>query len=81
VFLTAARSARYGEVRELLDIFGAFQVVGLFISIIGIPAALVVAKSLGTYLNPVNKKCVHSAVSDELERRKAQKEIDNANLK
>jgi uncharacterized membrane protein YccF (DUF307 family) len=65
----------------ILAILGAFQVVGLFISIIGIPVALVVAKSLGTYLNPVNKKCVHSAISDELERRKAQEVIDNVNLK
>jgi uncharacterized membrane protein YccF (DUF307 family) len=53
-----------------------FQIVGLFISIIGIPAALVLAKSLGTYLNPVNKKCVPSAVAEELERRKAQGYVD-----
>ncbi|MBN8704811.1 MAG: hypothetical protein J0L62_02985 [Bacteroidetes bacterium] len=52
-----------------------FQVALLFITIIGIPAALVVAKSLGTYLNPVNKKCVHEAVQDELERRKAANEV------
>lgn len=52
------------------------QVALLFITIIGIPPALVVAKSLGTYLNPVNKKCVHQAVRDELDRRKAQIEID-----
>lgn len=57
-------------------IVAVFQVVGLFISIIGIPAALVVAKSLGTYLNPVNKKCVPSAVTDEPERRKAQSYVD-----
>ena len=42
------------------------QVVFLFITIVGIPPALVVAKSLGTYLNPVNKKCVSSAVTDAL---------------
>lgn len=30
----------------------------LFISIIGIPAALVLLRSLGTCLNPVGKKCV-----------------------
>jgi len=60
----------------LLCIGAIFQVVFLFLSIIGIPAALVVAKSLGTYLNPVNKKCVHGAVKDELERRKAQQQID-----
>ena len=52
------------------------QVVGLFPRIIGIPAALVVAKSLGTYLNPVNKKCVSAAVVNELERRKGKQEID-----
>lgn len=48
---------------------GVLQVAGLFLSIIGIPAALVVAKSLGTYLNPVNKICVPSAVTDEINRR------------
>lgn len=56
-------------------IVAVFQVVGLFITIIGIPASLVVAKSLGTYLNPVNKKCVPSAVTDELEKRKAQQYV------
>lgn len=65
----------------LLAILATFQVVGLFISLIGIPAALVIAKSLGTYLNPVNKKCVHYAVADELERKKAQEAIDKAGLK
>lgn len=64
----------------ILAVLGAFQVAGLFISIIGIPAALVVAKSLGTYLNPVNKKCVHSAVADELEKRKAQEAISKAGI-
>lgn len=56
----------------LLACFGAiFQIAGLCLTIVGIPAALVVAKSLGTYLNPVGKKCVHQAVADELERRKS----------
>lgn len=59
-----------------LSIIAVIQVIGLFITIIGIPAALVVAKSLGTYLNPVNKKCVPSAVTDELERRKGQDAIN-----
>lgn len=59
----------------LFTIIAIFQVVGLFITIIGIPAALVVAKCLGTYLNPVNKKCVPSAVTDELEKRKAQQYV------
>ncbi len=64
----------------ILAVLGAFQVAGLFISLVGIPAALVVAKSLGTYLNPVNKKCVHSAVADELEKKKAQEAISKAGL-
>lgn len=51
------------------------QVFFLFCSIVGIPVALVIAKSLGTYINPVNKKCVHSAVVEELDRRNAQAEI------
>lgn len=56
-------------------VVGIFQVVGLFITILGIPAALVVAKCLGTYLNPVNKVCVSSAVTDEIARRKAQEQV------
>ena len=64
----------------ILCVLAIFQVVGLSFTLIGIAPALVVAKSLGTYLNPVNKKCVHQAVSDELDRRKTQVEIDK-NLK
>lgn len=59
----------------IFTIAAVFQVAFLFFTIVGIPVALVVAKSLGTYLNPVNKKCVHSAVSEELERGAAQAEI------
>jgi len=59
----------------VLSLLAVLQVAGLVITIIGIPVAVVVAKSLGTYFNPVNKKCVHRAVVDELERRKAQTEI------
>lgn len=59
----------------VLALFAVTQVFFLFITIVGIPVAIVVAKSLGTYLNPVNKKCVHSAVVDELERRDAQAEV------
>jgi len=60
----------------LLSIIAIFQVAGLFITIIRIPIALVVAKSIGTYFNPVNKKCVPQAVYEEIEKKKAQKEID-----
>jgi uncharacterized membrane protein YccF (DUF307 family) len=57
-------------------ILAIMQIVALFLSIIGIPVALVVAKSLDTYFNPVNKICVHHAVVDELERRRGQAEIN-----
>jgi uncharacterized membrane protein YccF (DUF307 family) len=59
-----------------LAVCAAFQVFFLFCSVVGIPVALVIAKSLGTYLNPVNKKCVSSAVSDELERRKGSADVE-----
>ena len=52
------------------------QIVLCFISIIGIPVAIVVAKSLGTLINPVNKKCVHAAVKEEIERQKGQVEVE-----
>ena len=52
-----------------------FQVAALFISIVGIPVALVLAKSLGTVFNPINKKCVPSAVVAELERRRATESV------
>jgi uncharacterized membrane protein YccF (DUF307 family) len=60
----------------VLSFVAILQVALLFVTIIGIPVAVVVAKSLGTYFNPVNKKCVPQAVVDELNRRKAQAEID-----
>ncbi len=72
-------------VRILYFPFGLFlaivtilQVAGLFISIVGIPVALVLAKSLGTYFNPVNKTCVSKAVADEVAIRKAKVEVDRA---
>ena len=59
-----------------LSVVAALQVIGLCITIIGIPAGIVIAKSIGTYFNPVDKKCVSQAVADELERKKAQARID-----
>lgn len=71
----------YFPLGVLLALGAVIQIVLLFFSIVGIPAALVIAKSLGTYLNPVNKKCVHYAVANELTRRKAQRAVEKANLK
>jgi uncharacterized membrane protein YccF (DUF307 family) len=61
-----------------LSIMTIFQIAGLFITIIGIPVALVLAKSLGTYFNPINKVCVAKAVAEEVDKRKAQAEVDKA---
>ncbi|NTW11355.1 MAG: hypothetical protein HGB36_14265 [Chlorobiaceae bacterium] len=55
----------------ILAVIAVFQVAAQFVTIINIPVALVIAKSLGTYLNPVNKICVRIAVVEEIERRKA----------
>ena len=52
------------------------QIFLLFCSIAGIPVALVLAKSLGTYLNPVGKVCVPVIVAQAVEDRKMQKEMD-----
>ncbi len=61
----------------MLALIAVFQIVAQFVTIINIPVALVIAKSLGTYLNPVNKICVHSAVAEDIERRKAKAEVCN----
>ena len=55
-----------------LAVVAIFQIAGMFVTIIGIPVALVMAKSLGTYFNPVNKVCVSKAVADEVATKKAQ---------
>jgi len=59
----------------VLAIICIFQIAGLFVSIVGIPMAVVLAKSLGTFFNPVNKKCVPRAVADEIDRRSAAAEV------
>lgn len=60
----------------IFTVLSAIQVFALCLTIVGIPVALVIAKSLGTILNPVNKTCVHVAVQEELDRRRAVGEID-----
>ena len=62
----------------ILAILTVFQIAGLFITIVGIPVALVLAKSLGTFFNPVNKSCVSKAVFDEVASRKAKAQVDKA---
>lgn len=62
----------------LFVILSAIQVFALwlFVSIVGIPVLIVIAKSLGTLLNPVNKVCVPSDVADEMARRNASAALD-----
>ena len=60
----------------ILAVITIFQIAALFITIIGIPVALILAKSLGTYFNPVNKICVVKAVADEIASRKAKAQVD-----
>ncbi|MGB5988247.1 MAG: YccF domain-containing protein [Marinifilaceae bacterium] len=42
----------------ILAVVTLFQIVGLCISIVGIPLAIIMSKSLSTCFNPVNKVCV-----------------------
>ncbi len=60
----------------LAVILTAIQIVLLFVTIIGIPAAMVLAKSLGTYLNPVNKICVPRAVGMAIQQQKDQAQVE-----
>lgn len=59
----------------IFTLIGIFQIMGLCISIVGIPIAIVIAKSLGTYLQPVGKVCVPQAVANEITSRKNSKDI------
>ncbi len=65
----------YLPIGLLMSLVLAIQVAALFVSLVGIPAAIVLARSLGTCFNPVHKKVVSQAVADELERRRAEAEI------
>jgi uncharacterized membrane protein YccF (DUF307 family) len=58
-----------------LAIITLFQIACLFVSIVGIPLAYILAKSLSTYFNPVNKKSVDREVANEIQRRKAREHL------
>jgi uncharacterized membrane protein YccF (DUF307 family) len=58
----------------VLALICILQIAGLMCSLAGIPLAIVLAKSLGTFFNPVNKKCVPQSVAAELDRRRAQEQ-------
>ena len=48
----------------------------LFISIIGIPGGIAIAKSLSTIINPVNKVCMSSTKANILKADKIKKNMD-----
>ena len=54
-----------------LAIVTLIQICFLFISILGIPAAIVLSKSLSTYFNPIGKVCIDSDIVVELNQAKA----------
>jgi uncharacterized membrane protein YccF (DUF307 family) len=56
-----------------LFLYTIAEIVVLFVSLIGIPAGLVLAKSLNTYFKPINKKCVPLTVKEQFEREKYKK--------
>lgn len=58
----------------LIMLCAVAQAVALAVTIVGIPTALVVAKSLGTLLNPVGKVSVHADTAAALRRKRAEYE-------
>ena len=65
----------------LACIGGVFMTVAMAITIIGIPCAVVEAKSLGFFLKPVGKVCVPAGVSDEIRRRQIEEIVNRSNPK
>ncbi len=62
----------YLPIGIVLTILALAQMVIFALTIIGIPIAVIIAKSLSTYFKPINKRCVPVEVRDEVKRRKAQ---------
>lgn len=65
----------YLPIGLILALATIIQIVLLVVTIVGIPAAIVLAKSLGTYFNPVGKKCVSRIYAEELERAEVRSKI------
>lgn len=53
------------------------QIMLLFISIVGVPVAVVLSKSLSTYLNPVGKICISVDLDDAIKRQNADKKASD----
>lgn len=65
----------YIPIGIIVSAFFILRIVALFASIVGIPAAIVAAKSLPSVFNPVSRKCVPVSVKEELEKNKAKEYI------
>ena len=61
----------------ILWIMGLIQTIILFCTIVGIPSAIVMAKSLSTFLNPINKVKISAVMLNEIEKREACEVLDN----
>lgn len=61
----------YLPIGIVLAIINIVQIISLFFTIVGIPVAIVLAKSLGTYLNPVNKICIPLDVANLTRKQQA----------
>lgn len=64
--------ALYLPFGAVLWLLGVIQCVFLFLTIVGIPGGIVIAKSLSTLFNPVNKVCVDKALADFARNKKAE---------
>ena len=65
----------------ILSIITALQGILLFLTVVGIPVALVLFESISTIFNPVRKKCVSRAMADAIEINKANKKLEEQKMK
>lgn len=61
----------------ILFLVALFQIIVAAVTIVGIPVALILVKSLGVFFNPVGKVCVPHVIGDEIRRRQDQKVKDD----
>lgn len=65
----------YLPIGIILSVILFFQIIGVCLTIVGIPVGIVLLKSLTTYLNPVGKKCVPVAVAYHVEATKGRETV------
>lgn len=53
----------------------ALQAIALCLTVVGLPVGLVLIKSLETYINPVGKVCVPTAIAQHVANGKAEKQV------